>query len=98
MAQAIYLAVKETQEIIPLIWNLENRTPVSATVTVTTELGIDPSPSNILGIGPIISGSECIQYIEGGIRGVTYRIELVANLSDSTVYVGIAYLPVQDLV
>ena len=93
-----YLKPKGSNEQIPLTWIIErpNISALSAIITVTTELGIDPSPSSILGFGPLVVDNNVVQYITGGISGVTYRIQADITLVDETIFSGVAYLKIQD--
>lgn len=92
-----YLCPKEDSEIVPLAWIFQD--PVTtvrhATVVVEVERGTDPNPNAILYNNVIIyQGNTVIQVVSGGLNDVLYKFTMTATLSDDTVYVYVAYLPV----
>lgn len=89
-----YLQEKDPAEIIPLTWTINNSSVISATTTVTVEIGTDASPNNILLISPIVDGNMVIQYITGGVNNVTYRIQTNITLADNSVLTIVSYLPI----
>lgn len=91
-----YLQAKDSGEIIPLFWVLEDSFSQisSATITIEVEIGIDTDPSTILLNAPIVQNKEVIQLIQNGIPGVTYKIILDMLFSDNELYTYVCYLPI----
>ncbi len=66
----------------------------TASVTVSTYVGTDASPSALLAASPAISSPIVYQRISGGLEGVTYRIKYRISTNQSRVLVAAGYLPV----
>ena len=92
---AVYLKAKTPDETLPITWVIEIPV-VSARVSATVELGVDPSPETTLAFGPLTYEGEVVQYVTGGLDGVTYRIELLADLIDNSTISVVSYLPVKE--
>lgn len=99
MINQIQVPSKDVTERLPLIWVLENPNLIisNVTVTCTTERGIDPTPYNVLVGTPTITGTKIVQFVQGGVSGVLYRIYLTGTLLDGTIFTFTTFLPVQNI-
>lgn len=71
--------------------------PISATMTVTVESGVDATPSALLSGLPQIDGGEVLQLIIGGTSGVTYLVHALVSGNAGTKVKISARLPVVSL-
>lgn len=56
----------------------------TASVTASVLTGTDPSPSSILSGSPSISGTKVLQFVIGGVSGVTYKLVFQVDTDEST--------------
>ena len=67
---------------------------VSATVAITVETGIDPTPQALAQGVPVIRGTVVSQRVTGGVAGTVYRLSFQATTDTGQVFEEVAYLPV----
>lgn len=56
----------------------------TAVVTATVLTGTDPNPSAILSGVPSVSGSKVLQFVIGGVNGVTYKLVFQVDTDEAT--------------
>lgn len=69
-------------------------TVISAVVTSTVYIGIDPTSSSMISTLPILSGSVVNQLVVGGLPGVIYNISCAVRTSLNNIVINVAKLAV----
>lgn len=92
---------KHVLEHVPLLFPFSKEVPTGVTIVSVTRScvvhkGVDSSPAAIFSGVPVIDAeaSEVFQWVQTGVAGVQYLVQIVATLSNGGVLVRAGYLPV----
>lgn len=92
---------KSPEESRPFVFDFTSQlvgtdTLSTAAASITVWSGVDANPSAMLVGGATVSGAQASQWLQGGVAGVVYKVEMVAHTAGTQTLVIVGLVAVVE--